>query len=102
MRRTLLGGGQVGTNMTDISLPASRLLRRSEAAKYVQNRWGYPLSPKTLAKLAVVGGGPKFRKASRFPLYGAAWLDEWVRSKLSLPVSSTSELAIKRPQGAAA
>ena len=97
--------------MTEISLPASRLLRRSEAANYVQNRWGYPLSPKTLAKLAVVGGGPKFRKASRFPLYEVACLDEWVRSKLSLPVSSTSELAsralprnraIKRPEGAAA
>ena len=97
--------------MIDISHPVSRLLRRSEAANYVQNRWGYPLSPKTLAKLAVVGGGPKFRKASRFPLYEVAWLDEWVRSKLSLPVSSTSELvrralprnrAIKRPGEAAA
>jgi hypothetical protein len=97
--------------MTDISLPARRLLRRSEAANYVQNRWGYPLSPKTLAKLAVVGGGPKFRKASRFPLYEVVWLDEWVRSKLSLPVSSTSELArrtpprdraIKRPEEAVA
>jgi hypothetical protein len=69
-----------------------RFLRRSEAANYVQNYWGYPLSAKTLAKYAVVGGGPKFCKASRFPLYEAAWLDEWVRSKLSLPVSSTSEL----------
>jgi len=84
--------------MTDISptrrpaLPPRRLLRRVEAAAYVQDYWGYPLSAKTLAKYAVVGGGPKFRKASRFPLYEAAWLDEWVRSKLSLPVSSTSEL----------
>jgi len=85
--------------MTDISPPTRRLspptrrlLRRFEAANYVQNYWGYPLSAKTLAKYAVIGGGPKFRKASRFPLYEAAWLDEWVQSKLSLPVSSTSEL----------
>ena len=97
--------------MDTVALPSTRLLRRVEAASYVQNRWGYPLSPNTLAKLAVVGGGPKFLKASKFPLYDVAWLDEWVRSKLSLPVSSTSELAsralprnraIKRPEGAAA
>jgi hypothetical protein len=79
--------------MDTVPLPRTRLLRRSEAANYVQERWGYPLSPKTLAKLAVVGGGPKFRKASRFPLYEVVWLDEWVRSKLSLPVSSTSDLS---------
>ena len=68
-----------------------RMLRRTEAADYVQERWGYPLSPRTLAKLACVGGGPTFRRASRFPLYEVKDLDTWVRTKLTRPVRSTSE-----------
>lgn len=69
------------------------MLRRSDAARHVTDTWGIPLSPKTLAKLAVVGGGPKFRKAGRVPLYDPTNLDEWARSKLSRLVASTSELA---------
>jgi hypothetical protein len=71
----------------------ARLLRRSEAAEYIRDRWGYPCSRATLAKLAVVGGGPVFRRAGRFPMYDRADLDDWVRRKLSVPVGSTSELA---------
>ena len=33
--------------------------------------------PATLAKLAVLGGGPIFRRAGRMPLYSAADLDEF-------------------------
>jgi hypothetical protein len=69
-----------------------RRLRRVEAARYIQEKWGYPCSPLTLAKLAVTGGGPPFRKAGRYPLYDPSHLDEWVRSKLSRVVKSTSEL----------
>ena len=47
--------------MTTTSLLPSRLLRRVEAAQYVHDKWGYPCSPKTLAKYAVIGGGPPFR-----------------------------------------
>jgi hypothetical protein len=79
--------------MEQATLVPRRLLRRAEAAFYVTENWGYPLSPKTLAKLAVVGGGPKFRKASRFPLYEVVDLDDWVRSKLTRPVTSTSALS---------
>jgi hypothetical protein len=78
--------------MTATTQAHTRFLRRSEAAQYVHDVWGYPLSPKTLAKWAVVGGGPTFRKAGRFPLYDPAQLDEWVKAKLSRPVKSTSEL----------
>jgi len=78
--------------MEQTSLPPRRMLRRSEAAKHV-NEKGVPLSPKTLAKLAVVGGGPPFRKAGRIPLYDPTDLDAWVCSKLSRLVASTSELA---------
>jgi hypothetical protein len=83
--------------MHQASLVPRRLLRRAEASEYVQERWGYPLSPRTLAKLACVGGGPTFRRASRFPLYDKEDLDAWVRAKLTSPVRSTSEYPAGTP-----
>ena len=67
------------------------LLRRKEAAIYVAKNWGVPLSYRTLAKLAVVGGGPAYRKAGRFPLYDEADLNEWVRARLGPKATSTTE-----------
>jgi hypothetical protein len=81
------------------SLVPFRLLRRAEAARYVQDRRGYPCSPKTLAKYAVVGGGPRFRKAGRFPLYDPTDLDEWINDKLSDLVTSTSALVSDATEG---
>jgi hypothetical protein len=70
-----------------------RLLRRSEAAKYVTDKYGIPCSPKTLAKLACVSSeGPPFRLAGRFPLYPISGLDAWAQSKIGPLVRSTSEL----------
>src|SRR5215475_8873330 len=69
-----------------------RLLRRLRAAEYITDTYGIPCSPKTLAKLACVGGGPPFRLAGRFPLYPVSGLDEWARSKIGPLVRSTSEL----------
>ena len=57
-------------------------LRRKDAALYIQNHWGQPCSPKWLAKLAVVGGGPVFRKAGRYPMYPPAGLDAWVERRM--------------------
>jgi hypothetical protein len=71
----------------------SRLLRRIEAARHIRENWGYPCSPKTLAKYAVIGGGPPFRKAGRYPLYDPHDLDAWITNKLSDPVTSTSAFA---------
>src|SRR5271168_1330219 len=68
--------------MNTTSLVPSRLLRRSEAARHVRDKWGYPCSPKTLAKYAVIGGGPRFRKAGRYPLYHPDDLDGWINGKL--------------------
>ena len=52
----------------DDAAKLDRLLRRTEAAKYVTNTYGIPCSPKTLAKLACVSSeGPPFRLAGRFP-----------------------------------
>jgi len=70
----------------------SRLLRRKAASDYLNDKFGLPRAPSTLAKLAVLGGGPIFRRAGRIPLYEPADLDTWAASKLSGPLRSTSDL----------
>jgi hypothetical protein len=71
-----------------------RLLRRVDAARYVTETYGFPCSPKTLAKLACVSSeGPPFCKAGRIPLYPQPGLDAWAQSKIGPLVRSTSELS---------
>jgi hypothetical protein len=82
----------MNTNQEEAVTPG-RLLRRTEAAKYVTETYGFPCSPKTLAKLACVSShGPPFRLAGRIPLYAAADLDAWAESKIGPLVRSTSEV----------
>lgn len=69
-------------------------MRRSKAGEYLQEKYGFGTAG-TLAKLAVVGGGPRFCKIGKFPVYTAEDLDAWVQSKISKPVSSTSEYCSK-------
>ena len=68
-----------------------KLLRRWQAAKYLEAR-GIPISANTLAKKATNGGGPRFRKFDRFPLYSEADLDAWISTRLSPLKASTSDL----------
>ncbi len=68
-----------------------RYLRRADAAHYVREEYGFPCSTNWLAKLAVVGGGPVFRKAGRFPIYHPADLDVWAKSRIGEPRLSTSD-----------
>jgi hypothetical protein len=70
-----------------------RFLRRKAASDYLRETHGLDRAPSTLAKLAVIGGGPIFRRAGNVPLYAIEDLDEWVASKLSAPMRSTSESA---------
>ena len=65
--------------------------RRYQAAAYLQDRYD-AYTTETLAKLACVGGGPRFRRLGRFPVYTAADLDAWATSRMSPAVGSTSEL----------
>jgi hypothetical protein len=67
-------------------------MRREQAADYLQEHYG-AYTTDTLAKLACVGGGPKFRKFGRFPVYTIEDLETWVQSRMSASVSSTSEVA---------
>jgi hypothetical protein len=70
-------------------------LRRQAAAEYLRTQWGVPCSPKTLAKLACVGGGPVYRLFGRIPLYSPLDLDAYAKGKLGKPVRSTSEYEAK-------
>lgn len=59
-------------------------LNRTDAAAYVRQRYGFPCSEVTLARLAVKGQGPEFKRASgRFALYAPAALDEWASGRIS-------------------
>lgn len=70
-----------------------RFLRRTAASAYLHEIYGLDRAPGTLAKLAVIGGGPVFRRVGRVPLYSTDDLDKWVSSKLSPPMRSTSDIA---------
>lgn len=68
-----------------------RYLRRGEAADFIRLRYGFPCSCQYLAKLAVIGGGPIFRKAGRTPIYAPTDLDAWAAARIGAPQRSTSE-----------
>ena len=68
-----------------------RRLRRAEASIYLKEKWGIDRKASTLAKLAVISGGPRFEHAGRIPLYPEPELDRWAQSILSGLKSSTSD-----------
>jgi hypothetical protein len=81
------------TATTEPEIAPAEYLRRTEAAAYIRNRYGFPCQPTWLAKLACVGGGPRFRKAGRIPVYAITDLTCWAEARMSRPVCSTSEAA---------
>jgi hypothetical protein len=79
----------------DMSSP--KYLRRKPAASYLNDTWGVPTAASTLAKLAVIGGGPTFHSAGRIPLYEIEELDRFAKVKLGKPRRSTSDVADEAP-----
>jgi hypothetical protein len=77
-----------------------RFLRRKAASDYLRETRGLERAPSTLAKLAVIGGGPIFRRAGRVPLYSPDDLDAWAESLLGPPMRSTSDAASPKASGA--
>jgi len=77
-----------------------KLLRRKAASDYLRETYGLERAPSTLAKLAVIVGGPVFRRAGRVPLYDRADLDAWAASLLSAPMRSTSEAVMSMSDAA--
>jgi hypothetical protein len=68
-----------------------RRLRRKNASAYLKETWGIDYAPRTLAKLACIGGGPEMEYAGRFPLYTEPLLDAWATEKISPPGASTTQ-----------
>jgi hypothetical protein len=66
-------------------------LTRSESAQHLSEA-GYPIRPKTLAKLASIGGGPVFRKFGHRVLYDSKDLLEWAEKRAGPLRESTSAL----------
>jgi hypothetical protein len=71
--------------------PSQPLLRRTGACAYLREIWGLERAPATLAKLACSGGGPKFHRAGRWPLYDPADLDAWAQELIGQARTSTSD-----------
>jgi hypothetical protein len=63
-----------------------RYLNNDEAAQHLR------LSPRTLEKQRVIGGGPKFRKFGRRVMYAVADLDAWADQR-SYEATSDPEYA---------
>jgi hypothetical protein len=60
-----------------------KFLTRRQASQYISTRY-FPCAAATLARLAVTGGGPIFRKAGTLMvIYEAHRLDEWARQRIS-------------------
>ena len=65
--------------------------RRKAASAYLLEEHGISRKPSTLAKLAVIGGGPVMVYDGSIPLYPEDGLDAYAQMVLSAPVRSTSE-----------
>src|SRR5262249_23376290 len=84
--------GQTMQNHTKLGPPGRHFLRRSDAAVYIADRYGFPCSPPWLAKLAVIGGGPLCGKAGGYRVYEPSELDRGAEARIGPPQRSTSEV----------
>jgi hypothetical protein len=66
-------------------------LSRIEASNYLCGR-GIPVARQTLAKFATTGGGPRFVRFGRKPLDTYQSLEEWLATRLSGEMRTTSEM----------
>ncbi len=66
-------------------------LNRRQQAEYLLQEHGIKRSPKTLGKLASIGGGPRYQLDGRDALSTPEWLDEWVNQILTPPVANAAE-----------
>ena len=78
--------------------PQARFLTRREASAYLWERHQIQRSPRTLQKLASLGGGPLFRKIGRQPVYTPRDLDRWARALVSPPLTRARDLKIARAE----
>jgi len=79
------------TSIETVSRHWPSRMRRKVASEYLLTVHGVSLSPATLAKLAVLGGGPAYRKDGPFPIYDQPVLDDYALARLGPLRSSTSD-----------
>jgi hypothetical protein len=82
---------------TEINLDT--LLDRKATAQALTSR-GFKTKESTLTTLASRGDGPIFQKFGRRVVYKWANALAWAQSRLSAPVTSTSELRARRHEAA--
>jgi len=70
-------------------------LTRQQASEYLTDGLGIPVATKTLAKLSVVGGGPRYRKFGNRVLYQTEDLVTWANNKLSAIVENSSDKGVR-------
>jgi hypothetical protein len=75
----------------EVSKTIERQLRRDEAAKYLTEEIGYPMTKGRLAKLACYGGGPAMRYAGKYPIYAPSELRRWAETNFTPPFGNTSQ-----------
>jgi hypothetical protein len=63
-------------------------LSRAEAAAYLKKNYGRG-SASRLAKLASIGGGPRYALFGGRALYTKQWLDEWFAEKATVQVNTS-------------
>ena len=68
----------------------ARYLTNNEAAEFLR------LSPRTLEKQRVIGGGPRFRKFGRRVMYAIVDLETWADAH-SYEMTSDLEYSARRP-----
>jgi hypothetical protein len=71
--------------------PLPENLSRREASVYLKTKYGISRTPKTLAKLASTGGGPRFKLDGRLSKYQPPVLDEYAHEQLTDLMSSTAD-----------
>ncbi len=70
----------------------TKYFTRKETAEYLSKTLGLPTSPKTLAKLATIGGGPEYQRfGNRRVVYTLTSITKWAQAKLSKPIFNTSQ-----------
>ena len=67
----------------------ARYLTNEEAATFLR------LSPRTLEKLRVIGGGPRFRKFGRRVLYAIDDLETWANARTFEMTSDPEYIAMR-------
>lgn len=66
-------------------------LHRDEVSRHLWDAFAIRVAPATLAKLASTGGGPKFHKVGRTPIYPLDEVEAWARKRLGPLLSSSSD-----------